>query len=123
MDENKWIDYELNGYDHLKGRNTNEIKNILPQYRLGSFAFYGIDNQPIIMDTETSQIMFIQPIIVGSVEFENLHELTITSATWIDSFNNLQRQYNTSRYPVYKAILSSNSISKLKYGIRNLMNF
>ena len=31
LDEYKWIDYELNGYDHLKGRNINEIKNILPR--------------------------------------------------------------------------------------------
>jgi hypothetical protein len=102
--------------------NTEEIKKKIPKYRIASFTFYGLDNQPIIMDNERSQIMFNQPVLVGSVELENIDVLTITSATWIDLFNNLQRQHHISRYPVSYAILSSNSINKIMYGIRNRIN-
>jgi len=99
--------------------NTEEVKKNIPEYRIANFTFYGVDNQPIIMDNERSQIMFKQAVFVGSVELENVPIYIITSAPWIDVFNNLQRQYHISRYPVYKAILSSNSINKIMYGIRN----
>ena len=122
LDENKWIDYELNGYDHLYGMNIEEVKKNIPKYRIASFTFYGADNRPIIMDNERSQILFNQPVFVGSVELENIGELTITSATWIDLFNDINSKYYITRYPVIKAILSSNSINKIMYGIRNRIN-
>ena len=70
------------------------------------------------MNNEISQILFIHPVIVGCVELENITKLTITSAIWIDEINKL----HLTRYPIYKAILSTNSINKIMYGIRNRIN-
>ena len=118
LDKNKWIDYELEGYSHLQKIQYKKLKKNLPEYRFANFTFYTLDNQPVIMNNEISQILFIHPVIVGCVELENIPKLTITSTTWIDEINKL----HLTRYPIYKAILSTNSINKIMYGIRNRVN-
>ena len=103
-----WLVYELNGYTHLENMQSNEVKKIIPNYRLVNFTFYRIDNQPVIMDNTFSQLFSIQPVLVGCVEFENNIEFTITSSDYINQYNDLVKP----RYLVNKATFSLNSIYK-----------
>ena len=117
-DKNMWIEYELNGYNHLENMQSNEIKKIIPNYRLASFKFYIRDNLPVIMNNIVAQRFSIQPVLAGVGEFENSIEFTILTSNFIDEYNNLFKP----RYFVNKATLSFNSIIKIKNGIRSRIN-
>ncbi len=84
-----WLVDELNGYTHLENMQSNEVKKIIPNYRLVNFTFYRIDNQPVIIDNTFSQLFSIHPVLVGWVELENNMEFTITSSDYINQFNDL----------------------------------
>ncbi len=90
LDKNMWLVYELNGYSPFtKICSQMKLKKLFMNYRFVNFTFFRIDNQPVILDNDISQILFIHPVIVGCVGLENITKLTITSSDYINQYNDL----------------------------------
>ena len=117
LDENKWIEYERNGYTHLENNEDIDEKS-LPEYRFVNFIFYSLDGQQVLPDDiKLRQVLSIHPILIGSVEFENTKQISTFSSAAIDKINRF-----LPNNPVYKAIVPSNQLTKIEQGIRNCIS-
>jgi hypothetical protein len=117
LDENKWIEEELNGYDVSKFKNYGEQDKGLPDYRRVAVIFYDIRNNPLVgMNTTLSEDLTVHKMPNPVSEFETSQVLTITGGPMLDIANHFCKENNL--FPVFKAVVHDNYIHAILFAIR-----
>jgi hypothetical protein len=116
LDENTWIDQELDGYDS-KSMYDKENKTI-PKYRKVRCLFYYQNDILVRFQTSKQNEMYSTfNIPIGITELETIKDdMVITGGPILDVIN----QSNLKGQPlIVKAIVPDNYIHKVLTGIRN----
>ena len=92
LEENNWIDDELNGYDIMNFKSLKEQEEGLPEYRKADLVYYDLRNLPLIgMKTEQAELLGASKIPNPISELETSKQLTLTNGPMLDLINNLSR--------------------------------
>jgi hypothetical protein len=118
LEENTWIEQELNGYDISKFKKFVEQEKSLPDYREVSCIYYGQFNEPLIFsDSKTRETFSTFKLPNAITELETVKDLVIASGPLLDGTNKLLSE--SGGYLVVKAIVTNNHIHAVLAGIKN----
>jgi len=117
LEENKWIEEELTGYDISKYNTYGEQEKGLPEYRKVAVIFYNIRNNPLVgMSSSLTKDLTVHKLPNPVSEFESSQVLTITGGPMLDITNHFCRENNLP--PVFKAVVHDNYIHAVLFAIR-----
>lgn len=117
LEENSWIEQELNGYDLSGFSNFGGQENALPDYRKVNCVYYNQYNSPLIFpDSKTEETLSTFKIPNAITEIETVTNMIITGGPMIDGINKLNSR---SSHRIVKAIVTDNHIHAVLSGIRN----
>lgn len=117
LEENLWIEQELNGYDTSKFKNLGEQDKALPDYRSVTCVYYNQFHQPLVFPKyEIGQMLSTFKIPNAITELETVKNLVITGSGLLEGVNRLNRK---SPYPIVEAVVTDNATHAVLAGVRN----
>jgi hypothetical protein len=117
LNQNMWIDEELNGYDTSKFKNFVEQEKEIPNYRNVTSIYFDQFNKRVVFDNlEFAEGISISKIPNAITELETASQLVISNSPSIDGLNKL---LVGSGRVITKAIVTDNFIHSVLTGIRN----
>jgi hypothetical protein len=121
LDENIWIENELNGYDVTQFSSYAEQEQKLPEHRKINLLYFYTNNNPVVgLSVEDAEQLCLSKIPNPVTDIETSDILTFTSGRGIEVMNYFCSQNGLP--PVYKAVAYENSIHTVIVAIKNVIS-
>ncbi len=93
LDENKWIEDELDGYDVTKFKSYQEQEDGLPNHRKIAVLYYFINNNPVVgLGAREAEDLSVIKLPNPVTELETSKTLQFTSGPMLDVMNHLSQE-------------------------------
>lgn len=120
VNDSKWIEDELKGYDISKFKNYGEQNKLLPDYRSVPCIFYNQYGSPLLfLDSKTESMLTVFKTPNAITQLETVDDLVITGGPMIDLVNFANSK---SPFRVTKAVVTNNNIHALLSALRDKIN-